>query len=173
MLGQGAGATGAALRHDAFPQDRPMTRPILDQINLVSGDPDASIAFYRRLGVDIPEARVWRTPTGAHHISAASRTAEQPIDFEIDSAAFAQIWNPGWKHRTDLAGRVVIGFRVPARADVDDLFRDMTGAGYRGLQEPQDAFWGARYAIIEDPDAVAVCLMSPISPDRKSPPPDV
>ena len=49
----------------------------------------------------------------------------------------------------------------------------MTNAGYRGLQEPVDAFWGARYAIIEDPDGIAVGVMSPILPDRKSPPPNV
>jgi uncharacterized glyoxalase superfamily protein PhnB len=49
----------------------------------------------------------------------------------------------------------------------------MARAGYRGLQEPYDAFWGARYAIIEDPNGVAVGVMSPISPDRKSPPPSV
>ena len=64
-------------------------------------------------------------------------------------------------------------FRVPARPDVDAIFKDMTDAGYRGLQDPQDAFWGARYAIIEDPDGIAVCVMSPVLPDRKAPPPEV
>jgi catechol 2,3-dioxygenase-like lactoylglutathione lyase family enzyme len=150
-----------------------MSKPILDQINLVCGDLDASIAFYHRLGVEIPDARVWRTPTGGHHASAAEPSAGEAIDFDLDSAAFAQIWNSGWKGRTDLRGRVVVGFGVAARSDVDDLFHDMIGAGYRGLQEPHDAFWGARYAIIEDPDGVAVGLMSPVSPDKKSPPPDV
>jgi uncharacterized glyoxalase superfamily protein PhnB len=53
------------------------------------------------------------------------------------------------------------------------VFRDMIDAGYRGLQEPYDAFWGARYAIIEDPDGIAVGLMSRVSPDRKSQPPNV
>jgi uncharacterized glyoxalase superfamily protein PhnB len=150
-----------------------MSRPILNQINLVSGDLGASIAFYRRLGVEIPEARVWRTSTGAHHASAASQSADQAIDFDLDSAAFAQMWNSGWKGRTDLKGRVVIGFGVAARTDVDDVYRDMVGAGYRGLQEPHDAFWGARYAIIQDPDGIAVGLMSPVSPDKKSAPPNV
>jgi uncharacterized glyoxalase superfamily protein PhnB len=41
------------------------------------------------------------------------------------------------------------------------------------LDEPIDAFWGARYAIIEDPDGIAVGVMSPVSPDMKSPPPEV
>ena len=150
-----------------------MRKPTLHQVNLICSDLDASAAFYRRLGVEIPEPAIWRTPTGAHHASAADPQAGQAFDFDLDSVAFARIWNSGWKDRTDLKGRVVVGFRLPTRADVDAVFRDMVGAGYRGLQEPWDAFWGARYAIIEDPDGIAVGLMSPVSPDRKSPPPDV
>ena len=94
-----------------------MSKPTLDQINLVCGDMDASLAFYRRLGVEIPDAAVWRTPTGAHHVSAGDRTADQAIDFDLDSTAFAQRWNSGWKARTDLRGRVVVGFEAcpPAR----------------------------------------------------------
>ena len=147
-----------------------MCKPTLNQINLICGDLSASIAFYRRLGVEIPDAGIWHTPTGAHHASAADQSADQAIDFDLDSTAFAQIWNIGWKGRTDLGGQIVVGFRVPTRTDVDDVFRDMIGAGYRGLQEPHDAFWGARYAIIEDPDGIAVGLMSPVSPDKKSQP---
>ena len=37
----------------------------------IVADLSASIAFYRRLGVEIPDAGVWRTPTGGHHASAA------------------------------------------------------------------------------------------------------
>jgi uncharacterized glyoxalase superfamily protein PhnB len=62
---------------------------------------------------------------------------------------------------------------APTRTNVDDAFRDMIDAGYRGLQGPHEAFWGARYAIIEDPDGVAVGLMSPVSPDKKSQPPNM
>jgi catechol 2,3-dioxygenase-like lactoylglutathione lyase family enzyme len=150
-----------------------MSKLTLGQINLVCGDADASIAFYRRLGVEIPNARVWRTSTGVHHVSAIEESADQAIAFDLDSTAFAPHWNAGWKGQTDLRGRVVVGFAVSSRRDVDDLYRDMVSAGYRGLQEPWDAFWGARYAIIEDPDGIAVGLMSPVSPEMRSPPPDV
>jgi catechol 2,3-dioxygenase-like lactoylglutathione lyase family enzyme len=150
-----------------------MNRVTLDQLNIVSADPEASVAFYRRLGLDISEPQIWRTPSGIHHVSAADRSGEQTIRLDIDSVAFAQIWNTGWARRDDLRGRVVVGFSVATRAAVDDVYRDMTGAGYRGLQPPFDAFWGARYAIIEDPDGVAVGLMSPIEADRKSQPPRV
>ena len=92
---------------------------------------------------------------------------------DLDSAAFAQIWNKGWAGRKDLAGRVVVGFSVSSREEVDRLYGEMTAAGHRGLQAPFDAFWGARYAIVEDPDGIAVGLMSPISANRRSPPPAV
>lgn len=121
-----------------------MTKPVLGQIKLVCGDLSAPIAFYRRLGVEIPDAGVWGTPTGGHHASVDAESASQEIEFDLDSTAFAQIWNTGWKCRTDLRGRVVIGFGMSTRTAVDDVFRDMIGAGYRGLQEPHDAFLGAR-----------------------------
>ena len=59
------------------------------------------------------------------------------------------------------------------RERVDEIFGDMTGAGHRGLVAPHDAFWGARYALLEDPDGIAVGLMSPVSHDKRSPPPQV
>ena len=144
-------------------------RPTLNQLNIVSSNPEASIAFYRRLGLDIPDRQVWRTATGVHHVSAE----DAGIDFDLDSTAFAQLWNNGWRGRKDLAGRVVVGLHVASREEVDRLYGEMTAAGHRGLQAPCDAFWGARYAIVEDPDEIAVGLMSPKSAEHRSPPPEV
>jgi len=148
-------------------------RPSLDQINIVSANPEASIAFYRRLGVDITEDGIWRTPSGIHHVNASRYDARSTLHFDIDSIAFARLWNTGWRGTADLRGRVVVGFSLPSRAAVDAVYADMTGAGHPGLQAPYDACWGSRYAVIEDPDGVAVGLMSPTSPNHRSPPPEV
>ena len=148
-------------------------RAKFSQLNIVSRDPAASMEFYRRLGVEIPEERVWRTQSGVHHVSARDAGKAGGIDFDLDSEAFVGLWNAGWRGRADLAGRVVVGFSVPSRAAVDDLFAEMTSAGHGVLQTPYDAFWGARYAVVEDPDGIAVGLMSPISADRQSSPPEV
>jgi catechol 2,3-dioxygenase-like lactoylglutathione lyase family enzyme len=166
-------ASGVFARREMSFVERAMekVRPVLNQINIVSRDPDASVAFYRRLGVDIPPNGLWSTASGTHHVN--STKTSQPTALEIDSVAFARRWNAGWTGAPDLAGRVVIGFGVPARADVDAIYNDITAAGHRGLQPPIDAFWGARYAIVEDPDGIAVGLMSPIDAARKSPPPEV
>ncbi len=135
-------------------------RPRLHQLNIVSANPNASIEFYRRLGVEIPDDSVWKTETGVHHANSTAGEANgSSFEIELDSAAFASIWNGGWSERDDLSGRVVVGFQVASREAVDERFIVLTDAGYVGLQEPYDAFWGARYAIVEDPDGIAVGLI--------------
>jgi len=86
---------------------------------------------------------------------------------EFDSLAFAKQWNPGWKISSG-GGLGVVFFLVPARADVDRVFARMSEAGYGAQKSPEDAFWGARYAILEDPDANAVGIMSPTDPAQRS-----
>jgi uncharacterized glyoxalase superfamily protein PhnB len=54
---------------------------------------------------------------------------------------------------------------------VDRIYAGLTSAGHPGLAPPHDAFWGARYAILEDPNGIAVGVMSPIDPARKTSPP--
>jgi catechol 2,3-dioxygenase-like lactoylglutathione lyase family enzyme len=141
-------------------------RPVLDQVNLVVKDMAATVAFYRSLGLSIPD----RDPLWDDH----HRSAEVPggIDFDLDSESFAPKWNAGWP---GLKGRngVVLGLRVSTRDDVDRLHAEVTGAGYASQQVPYDAFWGARYAIVEDPDGNAVGLMSPIDPEHRSAPPSM
>src|SRR5258708_28798787 len=82
------------------------TRPTLNQVNIVSGNVDASIAFYRRLGVDITDPRIWRTATGAHHVTAIESRAGEAASLDLDSAAFAEKWNKGGTGRKDLAVEV-------------------------------------------------------------------
>lgn len=137
-------------------------RPVLDQINLVVSDMDASLAFYRRLGVDIPD----RMPQwDAHHRSA---NVAGGLDFDLDSAEFASQWNEGSR-----GPACVVGFKLASGEAVDTLYADLTGAGYRGQQSPYDAFWGSRYAIVEDPDGNLVGLMGPMDAARRRdiPPP--
>ena len=136
-----------------------MQGPVPDQFNLVVTDMDATVAFYRRLGLAIPDADPQWQP---HH-----RTAVLPggIDLDLDSSEFARHWNQGWR-----GGMGVLGFKVGSRERVDEIYADLVAAGYRGQQPPYDAFWGARYAVIEDPGGNAVGIMSPVDPDRRSQP---
>ncbi len=135
--------------------------PVLDQVNLVVADMDATVAFYRLLGLTIPDTSPeWQR----HH-----RSARLPggLDLDFDSVEFAAVWDRGWPSGRAGANGSVIGFRVASRDDVDSTYARVVAAGYRGQQEPWDAFWGARYAIVEDPDGNPVGLMSPVDPARR------
>jgi catechol 2,3-dioxygenase-like lactoylglutathione lyase family enzyme len=134
-------------------------RPMLDQVNLVVRDMDTTVAFYRRLGVEIPDTEPQWAP---HHRSAAR---DDGIDFDIDSTAFASEWDQGWPAG---ATGAVLGFRVVARETVDAIYADLTADGAVGQQPPYDAFWGARYAVVTDPDGNAVGIMSAIDPERRT-----
>ena len=136
----------------------------LDQINIVVRDMDAMSEFYGRLGLQIeapsPE---W----AAHHRSDDADDGGGPVDFDLDSQEFAQVWNEGWPGGPG----VVLTFRVDSRDDVDRLYRELASAGYRTQQAPYDTFWGARFAIVADPDGNSVGLMSHADPARATPAP--
>lgn len=140
------------------------------QINLVCRDVEASLAFYRALGVEIPESGIWRAPSGIHHVAV---TLPSGMLLEFDSPALAKVYNRSWTGFSGAGTRVVLGFDVPAREDVDRLYERLTGLGHPGSQPPFDAFWGSRYAVVEDPDGNPVGIMSPQDPGRRSAPPNL
>ena len=91
----------------------------------------------------------------------------------FDSPALAKAYDRGWREPSGDGARNVIGFKLPTREDVDRTHDKLTALGYQSAQPPYDTFWGARYAIVEDPDGNHVGLMSPPDPSRRRAPPDL
>ena len=146
------------------------SRPVLDQVNLVAGDIDATIAFYRRLGLPVSDSgEDWPPGSGARHVEVALGNG---MSFEFDNVKSASVWHGGVRDATrDPSTRggatAVIGFALESRAAVDTLYAELTAAGAVGRQEPYDAFWGARYAVVADPGGNDIGLMSPKDPARR------
>jgi uncharacterized glyoxalase superfamily protein PhnB len=132
-----------------------MPATTLFQLNLTAADVDATIGFYRLIGLKIPERTIWRTESGAHRCLVSSGG----VNIVFNSVALAKRFNQA--HRKKSGGSVVISFELKTRKAVDAAYERATAAGHRGLQPPFDAFWGSRYAIVEDPDGVQVGLRSP------------
>jgi uncharacterized glyoxalase superfamily protein PhnB len=140
-------------------------RPVLNQLNLVARDFEATLAFYRRLGLEVPDGSA--SPAGVRH---AALTLANGFMLEFDNEALAGLYNAAW--RTPGGGsRVLIGLSLPSRGEVDRLYGALTGAGHQGLQPPYDTFWGVRYAVLADPDGHHIGLMSPLDERRRSWPP--
>ncbi|HZP29621.1 MAG TPA: VOC family protein [Acidimicrobiia bacterium] len=135
--------------------------PVFDQVNLVVRDMDTALAFYRRLGLALPDdaGPEWPPGSGARH---ADVTMPNGARLEFDNPEMAAIW-----HSAPQSAGVVLGFSLASREAVDERYADLVAAGYEGRRPPYDAFWGARYAIVADADGNDVGLMSPIDPDRR------
>jgi catechol 2,3-dioxygenase-like lactoylglutathione lyase family enzyme len=139
-----------------------MAAPRFNQVNVVVADMDASLAFYRLLGLDVTGGDPWPAGSQARHAEAAAISPDG-ASLELDNGASLATWAPDW----DDPGGVVIGVSVPSAADVDELHHRAVAAGYGSRRAPADAYWGARYAIVVDPDGNSVGLMGPIAKDKR------
>ena len=144
--------------------------PVLDQLNLIVGDMDESIAFYRAIGLNIPEEAVWRTETGGHHVEV-----RMPDGFELalDSQPLAEVYNAGWRAFKGEGNRTIMSFRYGDAAEVDATYQRVRTLGCRTSQPPYYTFWGSRFAVVVDPDGNHVGLMSPPDPAHRGQPPDI
>lgn len=137
--------------------------PDLRMLNLIVKDAPASVEFYRRVAGVEPQGA-----EGEHtHVQL---TLPSGFSLELDAADSVRLWHAGW--RADPSStKVVVGFSFDSREAVDERYAELTAAGYAGRQPPFDAFWGARYAIVADPDGNDVGLMSPMDDARRTWPP--
>ncbi|MEE1772984.1 VOC family protein [Streptomyces sp. JV185] len=125
--------------------------PRMDAIGIVTADLAASLTFYRRLGLDIPAGA-----ESAPHVEATLPGGQRLL---WDTEDVIRSFDPGW---TAPAGgdRLSLAFLCDSPAEVDAVYEDLTGAGYRGHLEPWDAVWGQRYATVLDPDGCSVSLFA-------------
>lgn len=138
--------------------------PVLNQLNIVAEDFDATLDFYRQLGLSIPDSASQDT------VRHAEVTLANGLRLEFDNLALAQAYNAAWRLPGG-SSRTLIGFSLPTREAVDLRYAELVAAGYQGRQPPYDTFWGARYAVVADPNGNDVGLMSPIDESRKTWPP--
>ncbi|GAA4894920.1 putative glyoxalase superfamily protein PhnB [Stackebrandtia albiflava] len=123
----------------------------LTVIEIITADLAASLSFYRRLGLDIPEVE-----DDAEHVE----TDAGGVRLSWDSVELIERINPRYV-RPAGGPRVSLAFECADAAEVDRLYGELVAAGGRGEMAPFDAEWGPRYAVLFDPDGNGVDLYSP------------
>lgn len=123
-------------------------------IELVVADMANALAFYRRLGMDIPGEA-----DDAPHVD----TAGDGMHLSFDTEETIRSFDPGWSPPPPGSHRVRLAFDCASATEVDRAWEDLTGAGYEGHLPPWDAFWGQRYAVVHDPDGIPVDLFGPLA----------
>ena len=124
--------------------------PKFDLIGLVVKDMAATLAFYRLLGLDIPQG------------------AEKEGHVEVQVGGIRLAWDTeavvssfdAERRFTDSQGRIGLAFLCDHAAAVDALYEKVISAGYDSHKAPWDAFWGQRYAVVLDPDGNHIDLFA-------------
>jgi predicted lactoylglutathione lyase len=121
--------------------------PQLNAIGIIVSDMSRSIGFYRLLGVDVPE-----TPDEGH----VDTFLPNGIRFMLDTEDVIRSFTPDWTRET--GNQLALAFECSSPSEVDEVYRRAVDAGFHGGKEPWDAFWGQRYAQLQDPDGNGVDL---------------
>ncbi|MHB8454430.1 MAG: VOC family protein [Acidiferrobacterales bacterium] len=131
----------------------------VNQINLVCRDIDASLAFYRALGIKIVEA-----PHGSDGIRHAKARFPDSFLLEFDYEVLARVYSSAWRHEEGSLSRLqpVRGrYHLADTRGRGSTLRRIHGGRVRGSAMPFRCVLGQRYAIVADPDGHDVGLMSP------------
>ena len=124
----------------------------LDLIGIVVEDMGRALAFYRELGLDVPEEG-----DGQPHVETTLRGG---LRLAWDTRETIQSFDPDWAPASG-GPQIGLAFLVDSPADVDAVFGRLVSLGYHGHKAPFDAPWGQRYALVHDPDGNSVDLFAP------------
>ncbi|MCW5944010.1 MAG: VOC family protein [Fimbriimonadaceae bacterium] len=127
-------------------------QPKLDMIGLVVENVPRSVAFYRALGVEVPDFE-----PGSPYVET---TLPNGLRVSWNTVAMTAEIDGHWVE--PVGYRMGLAFRCASPAEVDANHDRLTSLGYRSVKAPWDAFWGQRYAQIADPDGNQVDLFAPL-----------
>jgi catechol 2,3-dioxygenase-like lactoylglutathione lyase family enzyme len=122
----------------------------LEVIGVVVEDMGRALAFYRDLGLDVPEGK-----DDEPHVEVA--VGQGNLRLAFDTVETIKSFHPEWTAPSG-GNRIALSFLCDSPAEVDATHARLTSAGYQSVKDPWDAFWGQRYAIVADPDGNGVDL---------------
>lgn len=125
----------------------------LAALGIVSSDIAESCRFYRTLGVDVGEPA-----DGDDHFET---TLTSGLRLMWDTEEMIRKLDPEWQRPTE-GHAMALAFECASAPEVDETYARVVGAGFKGKTEPYDAFWGQRYATVDDPDGNSVDLFAPL-----------
>jgi len=120
-----------------------------DMIGIVVEDMKKALDFYRLLGLEIPESA-----NGDKHVEVN----QEGFRLAFDSREIITDVYGGWEQPS--GHRIELAFLCDSRDAVNELYANITEHGHVGHREPWDAFWGQRYAIVQDPDGNLISLFA-------------
>ena len=130
-----------------------------EAFGIVVSDMARSLAFYRKLGLEFPE--------GAESEDHVEAQLPGGLRYMLDKESVIKTFDPAWTRPS--GGHAGGGaFKCDSPEEVDRVYADLLAAGGSPHKEPWDAFWGQRYAQLEDPDGTLIDLFAPLPEQPQS-----
>ncbi|MCR8724301.1 VOC family protein [Frigidibacter sp. ROC022] len=126
--------------------------PSIDAVAVSTTDMARSIAFYSALGFDFTGADPSQDHVEPKPVPGSARLM-------IDSARLLESISNA---RPRPASHSAFSLLCDSPGQVDALAGAVAEAGFTVTKPPWDAFWGQRYAIVQDPDGYLVDLFAPL-----------
>ncbi len=120
----------------------------LNAVGVTSGDFQKTTQFYKLLGFEFPEFKA-----DDQHLEAI--TKEGSARLMIDHTDLIKEIS-GEEPKPGNHSSFAIEYDSPQ--EINEIADKINLAGFKIAKEPWDAFWGQRYAIVEDPDGYKVDL---------------
>jgi uncharacterized glyoxalase superfamily protein PhnB len=133
--------------------------PAFIGVHLTVKDMVTSASFYRCLGLAVPDD----TDLGEH----VEIDLGHGVHLALSTERVTRMYDPGWRTPGGPPAGA-LQFQVTERSEVDTLYNRLLEAGNPGHLAPIDAFWGNRYAEVEDPDGNVAGIHSLTDPSRRS-----
>jgi catechol 2,3-dioxygenase-like lactoylglutathione lyase family enzyme len=135
----------------------------LYMLGLIVQDMPTALAFYRRLGLAIPD--------GSETQSHVEIKMGNGITFFLDSKP--RRWDPQFDVLSDAQPRttedrypVVLEFYLKEQAALEAKYTELTGYGYHGFRAPYATSFGMYFAMVKDPDGNTVLLSADAAPNE-------
>lgn len=130
----------------------------LSMVVLEVRDLEASVGFYRALGLNIPDPPAGR-PVVVHRMGSGVSL--------LLTTRFASTYDPAWS-RPAGGYQQLLEFYVGDDAAVEQRWLELTSAGYHGRLQPTQTL-GPFAAMIDDPDGNVILLTSDAAASPKAP----
>jgi len=125
--------------------------PRFNVVGIAVSDMARSLAFYRRLGLEIADGS-----DAEDHVEAVLPGG---LRIAWDTEAVMRSMDPDWAPPAN-GSRVALAFECDSPADVDRVYGELIASGAHGHTPPWDAVWQQRYAIVHDPDGTPIDLFA-------------
>jgi uncharacterized glyoxalase superfamily protein PhnB len=133
----------------------------LYMLGLIVEDMPSALAFYRRLGLAIPD--------GSETQSHVEIKMGSGMTLFLDSKPTR--WDPSYDQQADakpstIANHypVILEFYLKEQAALEAKYTELTESGYHGFREPYATAFGMYFAMVKDPDGNTILLSADAAP---------